>query len=76
MCDILIFVLYIEGLVEIHLTLGEMELKNFDNTQNSLIRGKLPHFVKVRFGWTRAVRVVYIYIYYPSNFFYEFEIVF
>lgn len=30
-----------------HLTLGEREEKNFQNTQNSYIRGHLPHFVKV-----------------------------
>jgi hypothetical protein len=34
--------------MEIHLTLGDMELRNFENTQNSFIRAHLPHFVRVR----------------------------
>jgi hypothetical protein len=35
-----------------HITVGEMEHKNFENTQNSLARNQVPHFVKVsKFGW-------------------------
>jgi hypothetical protein len=36
-----------EGLVDMHLTVGEMETKNFENTQNSLMRNQVPYYMKV-----------------------------
>jgi hypothetical protein len=38
----------VEGLMDIHITLGELETKNFGNTQDSLRRNHMLHFVMVR----------------------------
>jgi hypothetical protein len=38
---------FAEGLVDMHLTVGEMETKNFENTQNSLMRNQVPYYMKV-----------------------------
>ena len=36
-----------EGIVEIKMTLGELEMKSFQQSQTQLSNAHLPHFVKV-----------------------------
>ena len=37
-----------EGVIDLHMTLGELELKGFEHTQNNLKQAQLPYFVRVR----------------------------
>lgn len=37
-----------EGVIDLHMTLGELELKSFEHTQNNLKQAQLPYFVRVR----------------------------